>query len=678
MTPKSHWQAPPETRGRRWPSAPASPWRDDASRVRGRLRRVEVCSRSVPAADGPRWGLRSARPSRLDVKGDDSAKLAAPHSELVAQNAACVPSWHRQAPRDCTTWLLEGESRGGGDEFGVELVRLGRGEILARTPREAPGLEHRQDLRWTKWEDHNGRVVQTGGHHSRAARTTNDDDRFVRRDEGSPGVDDAPLPAEQGHRDLLGMVHLHCSQGGTLRLHDQNARVEVCDVLKSLLDFLCGGLLSARGQEFSHAILRETAASHLEVVLRQVPKLLAYSLTPHELERHQHRQSRLRFPVRAAPPAAGNLAQGRDADALDLREQGLHQERRDFILVQVGGPETVVVALASGLGRRTQPRLGFIDLCHADLSVHCPPLEVGRRNQVVLPRRLVLGLPRACDERVQARGEIESERLARVFEGPGTCDTWLSLMHGLILLRATDRRPERVPTRLHRKHETRAVSMQSLVAATKVCIVNTEREALQRFARAPMRTVRAADLADLYAHAGPELSILLRRGVAHRLAHGIYCAVPREHVGTAWRPTIEAAAAAIATALYGDQVPILTGLTAARMHRALPRAIGVGYVAVPTQRRALRLADRDGEVRFIMRKVAELDAVAVATELGQGLVTTPEQTVLDLARADPRAEDLDAHEAIDALWPQCDPAVLEEIAGRQRMRATLRRVAAGR
>ena len=78
------------------------------------------------------------------------------------------------------------------------------------------------------------------------------------------------------------------------------------------------------------------------------------------------------------------------------------------------------------------------------------------------------------------------------------------------------------------------------------------------------------------------------------------------------------------------------------------------------------------------RAVSELDAVAMATELGQTLVTTVEQTVLDLARADSRGEDLDTQQAIEALWPQCDPAVLEEIAGRQRMRATLRRVAAGR
>ena len=208
--------------------------------------------------------------------------------------------------------------------------------------------------------------------------------------------------------------------------------------------------------------------------------------------------------------------------------------------------------------------------------------------------------------------------------------------------------------------------------------MTAEREVLRLIARAPLRTVRAANLVDVYSHPGPELAILMRRGVVHRLAHGIYCAVPPEHVGETWRPTIEAATAAVATVLYGDRVPVLTGLTAARMHRALPRAIGVGYVAVPTQRRPLRLADRDGEIRFVMRAVTELDAVALTTDLGQALVTTPEQTVLDLARADPRRERLDVQEAIDALWPDCDPHVLAEIAGRARMRATYARVAADR
>ena len=208
--------------------------------------------------------------------------------------------------------------------------------------------------------------------------------------------------------------------------------------------------------------------------------------------------------------------------------------------------------------------------------------------------------------------------------------------------------------------------------------MNREREVLRLIARAPMRTVRAADLDDVYAYPGSQLAILERRGVIRRLAHGFYCAVPPEHVGAAWLPTIEAATAAVATSMYGEGVPVLTGLTAARVHRALPRAIGVGYVAVPSQRRPLRLAGRDGEIRFVRRAAHELDAVAVMTELGRALVTTPEQTVLDLARLDPRRQDPDAQEAIGTLWPRSDQDRLHDIAERQRMKATYARVAAGR
>ncbi|WP_407342120.1 type IV toxin-antitoxin system AbiEi family antitoxin [Pengzhenrongella phosphoraccumulans] len=208
--------------------------------------------------------------------------------------------------------------------------------------------------------------------------------------------------------------------------------------------------------------------------------------------------------------------------------------------------------------------------------------------------------------------------------------------------------------------------------------MNARIDVIRHAARAPLRTIRTAELAFAYAHPRQEARALERRGLLHRLAHGIYCTVPSESDPATWRPTLEAATAAVATALYGDRVPVLTGLTAARMHRALPRAIGVGYVAVPTRRRPLRLADRDSEIRFVARAVAELDAVAMTTELGLVLVTTPEQTVLDLARADPREQDLDTQEAIDAMWPGCDPATLSGIAGRQRMRATYARVAARR
>ena len=60
------------------------------------------------------------------------------------------------------------------------------------------------------------------------------------------------------------------------------------------------------------------------------------------------------------------------------------------------------------------------------------------------------------------------------------------------------------------------------------------------------------------------------------------------------------------------------------------------------------------------------------------LATAPEQTVLDLARANPLGEDADACEVIETLWRECDQVVLEEIAGRRRMRATLARLRATR
>ncbi|GAA0611991.1 hypothetical protein GCM10009547_12530 [Sporichthya brevicatena] len=196
----------------------------------------------------------------------------------------------------------------------------------------------------------------------------------------------------------------------------------------------------------------------------------------------------------------------------------------------------------------------------------------------------------------------------------------------------------------------------------------------QLAARAPLGTIRVADLAAIYAHPRQEARALERRGVLHRLAHGFYCAVPPEHDPAVWKPSTEAAAAGIATALYGDRVPVLTGLSAARVHRVLPRAIAVGFVAVPGSRRPLRFADRPGVVRFVERDVTRLDAELLSTDLGLALATTAEQTVLDLAHADPTGADADTVAAIDALWARCEAEVLEQIAGTQRMRATLARV----
>ncbi|WP_081449622.1 type IV toxin-antitoxin system AbiEi family antitoxin domain-containing protein [Cellulomonas flavigena] len=220
------------------------------------------------------------------------------------------------------------------------------------------------------------------------------------------------------------------------------------------------------------------------------------------------------------------------------------------------------------------------------------------------------------------------------------------------------------------------MTVHLIVHRTNICTVSVD--ALTRISRAPMRTVRARDLADVYAYPAPALADLARRDLVRRLAHGVYCAVPPEHVGTGWFPTVEAAAAAVATAFYGDRVPVLTGVSAARVHQAWPRAVSDGYVAVPARHRPLSLADRPGAIRFVTRAVETLDAVAVPTELGAALVTTPEQTVLDLARSDPHGDVADVEAAIDAMWDTCDVQVLAGIAARHRMRATFERVAADR
>lgn len=108
----------------------------------------------------------------------------------------------------------------------------------------------------------------------------------------------------------------------------------------------------------------------------------------------------------------------------------------------------------------------------------------------------------------------------------------------------------------------------------------------------PLRTLRPQDAEDVYAQPRGEMRRLERRGVLHRLAHGYYVVVPQDQTGTGWMPTLEAAAAGIATADFGLANAILMGVSAARLHGAIPRAIATGVVAVPAQRAAIKLADR--------------------------------------------------------------------------------------
>jgi hypothetical protein len=141
---------------------------------------------------------------------------------------------------------------------------------------------------------------------------------------------------------------------------------------------------------------------------------------------------------------------------------------------------------------------------------------------------------------------------------------------------------------------------------------------------------------------------------------------------------LEAAAFGIAAADYGVPAVALMGLSAARVHGALPRALGVAVLAVPKQRPVLRLADRDASIVFVPRDVDRLDVQRTDTELGAGWVTGVEQTLLDLAARPDQGGLLDAAaEAAAALLPRADRDRLTRLATAQRRQPTLRRLLAG-
>lgn len=201
--------------------------------------------------------------------------------------------------------------------------------------------------------------------------------------------------------------------------------------------------------------------------------------------------------------------------------------------------------------------------------------------------------------------------------------------------------------------------------------------ALTSLARRPLRTVRPDQAAGQYAQPRQQLAKMARNGELHRAANGYYVVVPRASRGTNWLPPLEAAAAGIAAADFGVDHAVLMGVSAARLHGAVPRGLAVAVVAVPVQRARVRLRDRVGSIIFVKRNVDRLDAERFLTELGAALVTTVEQTVLDLAHRPQlggAGEDVPA--AIRSLLPRCDRRRLDELANAQRLRAARDRAVA--
>lgn len=186
------------------------------------------------------------------------------------------------------------------------------------------------------------------------------------------------------------------------------------------------------------------------------------------------------------------------------------------------------------------------------------------------------------------------------------------------------------------------------------------------------RVLRPVDAAEVYANPRAEFARLERSGVLHRLAPGLYAAVPDDAIGRSWLPPLEAAALAIAaTGGHAGRVALM-GVSAARVHAAIPRVLGVAVVAVEHHRRTLQLTDRHAEIHFVRRTVTGLDLQRHHTDLGQGWVTTVEQTLLDLiARTDLGGVPDAAQEAIAALFPRADIDLVRQLAAVQRRRRAL-------
>ncbi|MHC9293762.1 type IV toxin-antitoxin system AbiEi family antitoxin domain-containing protein [Mycobacterium sp. LTG2003] len=192
--------------------------------------------------------------------------------------------------------------------------------------------------------------------------------------------------------------------------------------------------------------------------------------------------------------------------------------------------------------------------------------------------------------------------------------------------------------------------------------------------QAPLKTIRPRDAAAVYAHPRTQLVRLADNGVLHRLADGYYVVVPQDMVGRKWIPDLEAAAAGIATTIYSHDAIVVMGLSAARLHGVFPRAIATAIVAVPRRHHPITLTDRLAVVRFVQRDTSRLDAERIRTELGPALVTTPEQTVLDLAHR-PNLGDsaADVPAVVTALYARSDKDRLQGLATEQRRLASLRR-----
>ena len=187
-------------------------------------------------------------------------------------------------------------------------------------------------------------------------------------------------------------------------------------------------------------------------------------------------------------------------------------------------------------------------------------------------------------------------------------------------------------------------------------------------ARAPLRTLRLKDMPELARNTWRVADRLVEQGALVRLAHGVYTAPPDGRDGRTWKPPLEAAALALATARFGAREAALMGISAARHWAAIPRAVGVATVAVPRRGYAPLTIDGGGLIKFVPRKLEDLELVLERTGLGDGLITTPEQTLFDLlGRTDRDGLGREVAGAIENLAAQVRSNEFAEIVARARI-----------
>lgn len=186
--------------------------------------------------------------------------------------------------------------------------------------------------------------------------------------------------------------------------------------------------------------------------------------------------------------------------------------------------------------------------------------------------------------------------------------------------------------------------------------------------------VRPRDMTDVWARPAKELVRLADHGIVKRIAHGYWAVVPSaRRLGGGWIPPIEELALALATRDAAYDGAVLSNMAAARVHGVVPRALGAAVVAVDRQRPPIRTPW--GTIYFTTRDTATLEVQATVIGRTEGLVATPEQTLIDLLRHPTvgHVAAADAREAAMKLARVVDWNRVEELAGRQRGQAALAR-----